>query len=818
MKKILLFALLGFANDAFCYSGPGDKVPEVKKMSAVRIDRAPKIDGVLEDDIWKNIPAATDFTELRPVPGRKAKAGQETLVKIAYDDSGIYIGARMNELTADSIARELAPRDRVGNADFIGVIFDTYLDKINGNGFFVTAAGSQFDAKYSNGGNEDELWNAVWDSDVKIDDKGWTVEMRIPYSALRFSSKDVQKWGVNMVRMRQKVRQQSFWNPIDPNNNGFINQGGELTGIANVKSPVRLSFSPYVSSYLNNYPSNLAGVKNTTGSFNGGMDIKYGINQSFTLDMTLVPDFGQVQSDNQVLNLTPFEVQYDENRQFFTEGTELFSKGDLFYSRRIGSNPNYLANVTLAEGEKFIKNPIESKLLNATKISGRTSKGLGIGFFNALTNRMETIIEDAAGNRRSVETQPLTNFNIFVLDQTLKNNSSISFINTNVLRKGAAFDANVTAVDFSFNDKKNVWNIKGTGKMSNITAPGTATDATGYSYNLKFGKQSGKFQYNFLQQLTDDKFSPNDLGILNNNNFFNNSVFGEINLYKGKKVYNELHAFIQARYSQRFTPRSYQTYGLYSGIYMELKNLWYIEANAEWEPEGNDFYESRNGMVFKKSAYSFAGLALGSNRAKKYNAGVFAYVNAKKQFDGRGYDMGFYQNLRFNNKFSIGNDLSYEPRFNYAGWVGKIGPEETPQTIFSRFDRQTIENSFDAKYSFNTKMGLTLVARHYWSTRQNKEFFTLDNDGRLSPAGVDNNYDVNFNTFNIDMNYIWQFAPGSQLTVTWKDVSSANEDAVLKGYSRNLDHIFNTPQNNSLSLKVLYYIDYLQLKQLRKKG
>ena len=813
MKNLLLVALMALPSAISLPALGADKEPEVKKVSAIRTDKAPKIDGILDEDMWTNVPEATGFTELRPVPGRKEKAGQETIVKILYDNTGIYVAARMNEANPDSIARELAPRDQIGNADFFGIVFDTYLDKINGNGFFVTAAGSQFDAKYSNGGNEDEQWNAVWESDVKIDDKGWTVEMRIPYSALRFSSNDVQKWGVNMIRKRQKVQEQFFWNSLDPNKNGFINQSGELSGISNIKAPIRLSFSPYVSSYVNNYPNNLPGVKNTTGSFNGGMDIKYGINQSFTLDMTLVPDFGQVQSDNQVLNLSPFEVQFNENRQFFTEGTELFSKGDLFYSRRIGTNPTYLGNPTLNPGEKFVKYPTESKLLNATKISGRTAKGLGIGFFNAITNRMEGTVENELGNSRIVETQPLTNYNIFVLDQNLKNNSSVSFINTNVLRQGSAYDANVSAIDFSLNDKKNVWNVRGTGKMSNISASGAEQDATGYSYNLKFGKQSGKFVYNFLQQLTDDKFNPNDLGILFNNNFFNNSVFGEINLFKGKKVYNEFHAFIQARYSQRFKPRAYQTFGVSSGMYMIFKNLWSIDANLEWEPEGNDFYESRNGMVFKSSSYKFAGFSLNSNRSKRYNAGGYAYVNAKQQFDGAGYDLGFYQNFRLNNKFSMGNDFSYEPRLNYAGWVGNSADG---QTIFSRFDRQTIVNSFDAKYSFSTKMGITLRARHYWSNRENKDFYALQNNGRLNPmTGVSNTYDVNFNTFNLDMIYTWQFAPGSELTVAWKDASIISEREVKRGYGNNLGHIFTAPQNNSLSLKVLYYVDYLQLKKKR---
>src|SRR5258705_10304557 len=161
-------------------------------------------------------------------------------------------------------------------------------------------------------------------------------------------------------------------------------------GIKYIKPPLRLSFSPYFSSYVNNYPYNTPGIKNTTTSLNGGMDVKYGINDAFTLDMTLIPDFGQVQSDNQVLNLSPFEVKYNENRSFFTEGTELFNKGNLFYSRRIGGTPIHFGDVSgqLGANERVLKNPTESKLINATKVSGRTTKGLGVGFFNALTKPM----------------------------------------------------------------------------------------------------------------------------------------------------------------------------------------------------------------------------------------------------------------------------------------------------------------------------------------------------------------------------------------------------------------------------------------------
>ncbi|MDF3077842.1 MAG: hypothetical protein K0S09_1731 [Sphingobacteriaceae bacterium] len=781
----------------------------VRQLRAIRTDLNIKIDGDLNDEAWKSAEVATDFTELRPAPGRKEAPGQQTEVRVLYDNTAIYVAAYMHEANPDSIAREIVPRDQVGNADFFGVVFDPYLDKINGNGFFITAAGSQFDAKYSQVGGEDDNWDAVWFSNVKINNDGWSAEFRIPYSALRFSSKDIQTWGVNFIRKRFKTQQQSFWNPLDPTQNGFINQGGELTNIQNIESPLRLSVSPYISSYVNNYPYNLPGVKNTTGTFNGGMDIKYGINQSFTLDMTLVPDFGQVQSDRQVLNLSPFEVQYNENRQFFTEGTELFSKGNLFYSRRVGSNPAYFNNLALQPGETVIEAPTEGKLLNATKVSGRTAKGLGIGVFNAVTNRMNAIVRDAQGNERLVENQPLTNYNIVVFDQSLKNNSSVSFINTNVLRQGSAYDANVSAVQFDVSDKKNIWNIKGTGRVSNLSGNVLTPGQTGYSYDLKFGKQSGKFVYNYLQVLTDTKYNDNDLSIMNERNFFNNSVFAEMNLYKGKH-FNEFHTYMQVRYSQRLKPMTYQSFGIYNGLYVQFKNLWSINANTELRPSSNDFYEARNGSIYKDLSQWSAGVEINSNHTKRYSVGVYSYYGESRRFNGNGFDVGFYQNLRISNKFKIGNDVSYSPDYNSAGWAGKSGN----QVIFSRFDRHTIENSLDANYTFNTRMGITLVARHYWSSRKNKDFYNLQADGSLAPTTTTiANADRNLNTFNIDMVYKWQFSPGSEFSIAWKDASFVSATQAHPGYRQNLDEILNSPQNNSLSFKVLYYLDYLQLKK-----
>ncbi|MEJ7780708.1 MAG: DUF5916 domain-containing protein [Daejeonella sp.] len=806
MKSGLLLACL------LCAASMTSVAQNIKKMNAVRTESAPKIDGVLDDEVWSKAVAANEFAELRPVPGRIESREKGTEIKILYDNSAIYVSARMFD-HPDSIARELVTRDRVGNSDFIGIIFDTYLDRINGLGFYVTAAGSQYDAKYSQTGNEDDNWNAVWDSEVKIDKLGWTAEFKIPYSALRFANKDIQTWGINMTRRRQKINHQSCWNFVDPKVNGFINQEGELHGIANIKSPVRLSFSPYVSSSVNNYPYNLPGVKNTTGSFNGGMDVKYGINQSFTLDMTLVPDFGQVRSDNQVLNLTPFEVKFNENRQFFTEGTELFNKGDLFYSRRIGSFPSYSNDVygQLQFGETVKDNPSESKLINATKVSGRTGKGLGIGVFNAVTNRAMATVVTASGQERMVETQPLTNYSILVLDQSLKNNSSVTLLNTNVLRQGSAYDANVSAFLFRLNNKKNKYHVEGEAKMSRRTS--VTMDDTGYGYELEVGKQSGNFTWNIEQELTDDKFNPTDLGFFTNNNYLDHSLFMGYSKYTPGKWYLQYETWFEADHSQRFKPQAYQSFAANVGGWVKFKNFWSANMNIGRVFSGNDFYEARTtGRVF--NAFSSTGIngSFNSNNAKKYNGGAYLSVRFQDSYGGFGLGTGFYQNYRVNNKLSFGTEVMVEPRYNYVNWVGK---SSTNETIFSKYDRNTVESILDVKYAFTAKMGLNLRGRHYWSDRRNKSFFMLQNDGNLqeNPGTEFINKHVNYNVFNIDMVYSWQFAPGSELSVTYKDVAEDYETLNREGYGRNFGRVIGRPQNNSLSFKVLYYLDYLQLKK-----
>jgi Domain of unknown function (DUF5916) len=806
---------------------------EKKKIAAQRISKSLKIDGILDEPEWKTTQVADKFTALRPTPFVPENPANKSEVYFLYNDEGLYVGGYFHEDKKDSIASELIGRDGFGNNDFVGVIFDTYNDKINGFEYFVTPLGEQMDAKQApnqNGNSEDFSWNAVWQSGAKIHNDGWSFEIFLPYSAIRFGKKKVQDWGLNIVRKRQKSGQQLFWQSIDPTANGFLTQEGMLTGLTDIKPPLRLQFSPYFSTYVNHYPYNQTDLKNWNTKVNGGMDVKVGLNQAFTLDMTLIPDFGQVQSDKRVLNLTPFEVKYDENRTFFTEGTELFNKGNLFYSRRIGGQPIHYWDVE-GGNESIIKNPQQSKLVNATKISGRTQKGLGMGILNAVTKPQFALIENNNKEQRKIETDPLTNYNVFVLDQTMKHNSSISFVNTNVWRAGKDYDANVSAFLFDLNDKKNKWNVGGSASVSNVLGK-DGKNTTGYSHSVYFGKTSGKFNFNISQELYDSKYDKSDLGYFTNNNTIDNSIYMGYSWIKPKKWFNRLRLNFNSYYSRLVTPidllkrkeMMYQNGGGNVNINGQTKKLWFVGSNVNWGYNYNDFYETRvPGRVFKNKGRIGIGVWWNSNESKKLSWGGEVFTGKGGVFNRKSISPTLFGKIRFSSKFSIDNSLSLEFHKNNPGWAAikysGAGPLNDT-IIFSRRDLRTVENTLGFKYNFNNKMGVTLKARHYWSKVSPQQFYELNKFGDMITPSVPftKNVNQNYNYLSADLVYTWQFAQGSFINVVWKNIGESFNRDFEKNYFSNLDKTISGPQANSFSIRVIYFLDYLTAKKQLTKN
>jgi len=807
------------------------QIPAPRELVAKRTSQKVKIDGLIDDPAWKEAARMDSLIEFRPKVGALENPATKTIAYLMYDDEGIYFGGYCYERTKDSIARELTGRDGFGTNDYVGIIFDTYYDKINGFEYFVTPLNEQWDAKMAppqgdnNNGGEDFSWNAVWKSGAVIHNDGWSFEMFIPYSAIRFGKKEFQNWGLNITRRRRKTEQQVTWNPIDPNKNGFLPQEGVWRGITNIKPPVRLQLSPYFSIYANHFPYHQDGIKNFSSDFNGGLDLKYGINQAFTLDATLIPDFGQVQSDNQVLNLTPFEVKFNENRNFFTEGTELFGKGNLFYSRRIGGRPLHLYDVynTLGPDETVIKNPAESNLINASKISGRTQKGLGIGLLNAITRPQYAIIENTTNHTKfKRQTDPLTNYNILVLNQTMKNNSSISLVNTNVWRSGNDYDANVTAALFDLNDKKNTWNVGGKVALSNLSgyeAPGKTK--TGYNQELYVGKTSGRFNFNLWQELTDTRFSSNDLGYFTNNNYLDHGLWMGYKWIEPKGIYNRIFLNMNARFSKLFSPvagldQQYQSARINFNFNLQTKKNWWLGSFLAYQFRENDFYEARSpGWYFRRGASLVFGGFFESNDAKKYSLSAEAFSRTFFDFyNSFSLDFNLRQSYRFNDRFSLQYRLGFGPKFNNIGYTTTVSNSEI---IFSRRNVNTIETILGAKYNFNNKMGINFRMRHYFSSVENKQFLFLKKNGKLdSNTPFRQNQDRNVNFFNIDMVYTWQFAPGSFINIVWKNAVFDYNNQVEKNYFKNIANTLEADQNNNISLRVIYFLDYYQLKKKKK--
>jgi len=777
---------------------------QTKTAQAYRIETPIKIDGVLDEEVYQRSASAGDFVQTRPYNGRPAY--QKTEAWICYDQTSIYIGAMLYDTAPDSIFNFLTERDKTGISDYFSVYIDPYNEGQLSYAFYVTPAGVQVDTKNikSDKDRSDSSWDAVWDSKTKITDNGWVVEMRIPYSSLRFPDKKVHEWGLNMIRSTKRYNTKSSWNLIDRNIAGWIHQQGQLNGINNIKPPVRLSFTPYMAAYFTNNEE----YNSTEFTYKGGLDVKYGINESYTLDMMLIPDFGQTQSDDKQLNLTPYEVYYDERRQFFTEGMELFGRGDVFYSRRIGSRPKFTSDVYEEQkpSEIITDLPSETQLINATKISGRNKNGTAIGFLNAMSlNTYATLCDTVSGSHREVMIQPFTNYNVLVWDQSLNNNSYISIINTNMTMHNHQFMANVTATEFQIRDKSLTYAISGKGGISHR---GSDDKETGWFAKLVMDKNKGMFRYGISQEAYSKGYNPNDMGFLLRNNYFDTEAY--LKLYKLEPfgIFRQMYSILTYKHNMAMQPFDVKNHELKLYTDWQFMNSYGVELKGDWLSNERDYDEPRvdNRYVFKPQGYRYS-TYIHSDRTKRISGHIQFSGNARPKYNQTESKLGAGIKWQASQKLSFDYKLSNKEVKNDYGYVGNNIALDS--IYFAQRDVKTIENVLKMAYSFNNKLSLQFRGRHYWSSVENKAYYLLEDDGTLDPYGdYSSNHNKNFNTFNVDMVMRWVFAPGSEMTLGWKNAIFNSDEKVVNNYRDNIDIIRNSPKTNTLSFKILYYVDY----------
>ena len=813
---LLAFCIPGFTGNKNVLVRLDSAALAVKSIQAVRIQVPPKIDAVMDEPFWEEVPVAGDFVEYTPNNGTKPPFRTE--IRFAYDDVALYIFASMFDPHPDSIYKELGKRDQIEElvTDYISFDILPYNDGLNMYEFKVSPSGIQNDCKYSAIG-QDISWDAVWESAAKITSDGWMTELKIPYSALRFSTADKQVWGINMWRNLRRYGEWSTWSFVDNSAQNVFKYYGTLVGIENVKPPRRLSFSPYIAGYTENNPEQ----KKWEYSLRGGMDLRYGINEAYTLDMMLIPDFGQVQSDDIILNLTPFEVRYNEKRQFFTEATELFNKCEIFYSRRIGGIPsNFNAPYINADSmERVLSNHDQAKIINATKVSGRNSKGLGFGVFNAMTSNTYGTLENIETlDKRKILTQPFTNYNVMVLDKNLKNNSYVTFINTNYLIPSTSYAANVTGTETILCNKKNTFRFLG---RFNVSQKYYSSDSTrlGHQYLLGIAKPSGKFQYSLLRQETGNTYDPNEMGfLLNNNEAVNQLILTYQILQPVWKIRNSK-TQLETDYISVVKPDRFSDFFILLENETMFKNFWSNYLAFKIRPNGtHDHYESRIwGMVYNRPAnYEITWGIFSDSRKKFFVQNMLGIINSPSD-ENFNYFIETTPRMRFSDRFMITYTFGFNKNLNNYGWVENLYDSSGKQiSFFGCRDITTISNVLNARYIFNTKVSLMLRARHYWSRADYSKYYFLNSGGGLTKSDYLKNADISFNAFTVDLNFAWNFAPGSELSVVWKNAIYTNDQDMINNYFRELDRTINSPQTNSFSVRFLYYLDYIYLKKWGK--
>lgn len=523
---------------------------------------------------------------------------------------------------------------------------------------------------------------------------------------------------------------------------------------------------------------------------------------------------------------------FQNNDSFFTEGVDLFNKGNLFYSRRIGNRPSeYFNEANLNTDETVVENPDEVNMLNAIKLSGRTKNGLGIGVFNAITEKTEAIIKNnTTGETRQVTTEPFTNYNILVLDQQFNKNSSVSLVNTNVTRNGHFRDANVTAALVSLSNKSNTYNLSGHIKMSNLNLyEGTQT---GYNSNLSIGKISGNYQFRIGHYLADKKYDINDFGISRQNNYNNFSFDASYRIFKPTTNLNTYNINTWLNYRQLYSPNTYTGNNIGANFYAKTKTLHDFGGRVNFEAgKQYDYFEARTEgryFVYENSFDTNAWISTNYNNTLAIDANIGFSTLFEKNRDAFEYWYRIGPIVRINDKLKVSYSFDVNNSFKDRGYVNTFTNDDI---LFGQRDQRTITNSFSGNYNFNTLHGLTLALRNYWTTvNYEDQLYTLGNDGRLSDNNAYsveqtlindpdyNNPNINYNIWNFDLKYSWQFAPGSQLVALYRNQLFNYTSTSEQGYTDSLDNLFKEPLKQRFSLKIVYFLDYINIRKTLKKS
>jgi hypothetical protein len=841
----------------------GRKYP-ARIYRTVRVEgKPPVIDGRLDDEAWTQGEWSGGFRQQIPTEG--AEPSQPTELKILYDDRHVYMAIRAYDDPA-KVHKYPGRRDSL-TGDIVGVCFDSYNDKRTGFEFDLTAGGSKIDLLLFGETEWDTTWDVVWDGEVAHDEKGWTAEFRVPLSQLRYGPQDEQVWGLHAWRWIDRNQEEDQWQLIPRQSTGRMYQLGELHGIRGLPRTRHVELLPHVLGKASSGPS--LSEDGTEGSGSAGLDAKVGLSSNFTLDATVNPDFGQVEADPSVVNLTAYETFYEEKRPFFLEGRRILSfeieeQDQLFYSRRVGAPPSGLPFLA---PEETVSLPESTTILGAFKVTGKTDGGLSVAALQAFTQKETVTVASPLGSRDAV-LEPLGSYTVARLHKDWdKGNTSLGGMLTSTHRwisdSALAFlpsQATTGGLDFTRYFANRSWVLEGSGIVSHVTGDPAAilaletnavhyyqrpdadhlgvdpgrTSLGGHGGMLRFGRSE-----NSRLRLLDHFhwYSPgldlNDIGYLRQADVIANQVFLGWSETTPKAIFR--------RYSAQLAREDQWDFGglaTRSSTEIEasfvFQNKWQAQAQLSYE-DVVDTRMLRGGPALRWHDFFEASLTGQTDSSRRVSATVSGEHSWARDDDSVHSMLGASLNLRLSNRLSMSGSASYEWLLDNLQYVATADAESDPRWVLGRIDQDI--------WSFALRVNLSitpdLTVQYYGSpfigtgrysafkkatdtlARDNASRFHLygpeeiaylpeTNSYRVTESGGGPGYsfgnpDFSFRQFRSNLVARWEWKPGSSLYVVWSQGRTASVPYWDDSFGDNWSELWSTRPDNVFLVKLSYW-------------
>ncbi len=790
LSIVLFMPAIGFA-------AAGDLI--VRTYSAMETGKAPAIDGYLEPETWQDVPAADSFIQRRPDPGKPAT--ESTEVRLIYDDKAIYVAFTCYDSEPKKIIHRTCKRDSDGNSDFVEVVIDSYHDHRTGYSFVVNAAGIQEDDYRYNDGDADIDWNAVWQAEAQLTDFGWTAEFKIPFSCLRFNKSDqAQIWGINFIRMIRRKNETALWSPILPEQQGFISKLGHLEGIKIHDGGSRLEILPYAVSSARLEPRRPGNPDGRIYSVNSGLDLKYSFARRFniTIDAAFNPDFGQVEVDPAVLNLTTYETFYPEKRPFFIEGNKYFdTEFDLFYSRRIGRAPRRYP----ADAAYIIDFPKTTTILGAVKAVGKSPEGWIFGLVNAVTAEEKVRYVDGSGTSRTAVVENLANYNVMRLKKEFDSGSSIGIMSTGVHQQ-AAIPAYSGGLDWSyaFKNRAYTWELQTVGSKG---------ESDGWGLITRLMKNSGKhFRWSFGGEKESKKLDLNRLGYISRGDYQGGNVWLQYRIIDNSAVFKEIYNNWNYWYGSNSRGDRLSNGGNYN-FWMLLANNWGTGGGIELEGSKYDDRETRGGPLYELPPGWSCWGSIDSDYSKKTALSTWFSIGQYRR--GRYFSNGSNLTLMPDDNISLSFGPSYQRTWNQYRWVGIQSDSTGDNQVFGKLRTEMIDFNLRALITFNKRTNVEVYSQLLLAAGAYSDFVCLIDPATFGPLPVPYQQDPDFrsHSFIINAVFSWEYSPGSMVYIVFTQGRSLYENQ--RGNlvpARDIDRLFEYAAENIFLIKLNYWLSY----------